>query len=42
LDCDSDRLYGKQFSEVLGRPPASAFLAEGSAVTVRKGVRLKP
>jgi len=40
LDCDTANLYGKQFSEVLGRQPASAFLAEGSAVTVRKGVRL--
>jgi uncharacterized protein YqjF (DUF2071 family) len=40
LDCDADNLYGKQYSEVLSRPPTSAFLAEGSAVTVRKGVRL--
>lgn len=41
LDCDIANLYGKQFMEVLARPPASAFLAEGSAVTVRKGVRLQ-
>lgn len=29
--------YGPEFSEVLARPPDSAFLAEGSAVTVFKG-----
>ena len=40
LDCDIANLYGKQFAAVLGRPPESAFLAEGSAVTVRKGVRI--
>ena len=40
LDCDVAGLYGKQFAEVLARPPASAFLAEGSAVTVRQGVRI--
>jgi uncharacterized protein len=40
LDCDATNLYGKQFAEVLARPPTSAFLAEGSAVTVRKGVRI--
>jgi uncharacterized protein YqjF (DUF2071 family) len=40
LDCDIANLYGKQFVEVLARPQTSAFLAEGSAVTVRKGVRL--
>ncbi len=42
LDCDAANLYGEQFVEVLDRPPASAFLADGSAVTVRKGVRLRP
>jgi len=40
LDCDAAELYGEQFSSVLKRPPASAFLADGSAVTVRKGIRL--
>jgi uncharacterized protein len=40
LDCDVASLYGIQFSKFLTRPPASAFLADGSAVTVRKGVRL--
>jgi hypothetical protein len=40
LDCDVAGLYGKQFAEVLSRPPTSAFLAEGSPVTVRKGIRI--
>ncbi len=40
LDCDVAGLYGEQFSESLNRKPSSAFLAEGSAVTVYKGVRL--
>jgi hypothetical protein len=33
-------LYGRQFVEALSGAPASAFLAEGSQVTVYKGVRL--
>ncbi len=41
LDCDAANIYGEQFWEVLDRPPASAFLAEGSAVIVRKGIRLR-
>jgi uncharacterized protein YqjF (DUF2071 family) len=40
LDCDVAGLYGEQFRESLSRKPSSAFLAEGSAVTVYKGVRL--
>ena len=40
LQCDIAGLYGEQFCGVLNSMPASAFLAEGSAVTVRKGVRL--
>jgi uncharacterized protein YqjF (DUF2071 family) len=40
LDGDVANFYGKQFTEILVRPPTSAFLAEGSAVTVRKGVRI--
>lgn len=34
------RLYGPAFAEALGKPPASAFLADGAAVTVFRGVRL--
>jgi uncharacterized protein YqjF (DUF2071 family) len=43
FECDVAALYGAPFARflgVLGMPPASAFLADGSPVTVRKGVRL--
>jgi len=40
LECDIVGLYGRQFVEYLERPPVSAFLAEGSPVTVNRGVRL--
>jgi uncharacterized protein YqjF (DUF2071 family) len=35
-----DLLYGPRFVPYLAGPPASAFLAEGSPVIVRRGVRL--
>lgn len=40
LDCDVAGLYGEQFYDRLARRPSSAFLADGSAVTVYQGVRL--
>jgi uncharacterized protein YqjF (DUF2071 family) len=40
LDCDAAGLYGEQFSDSLNRNPSSAFLAEGSAVTVYQGAQL--
>ncbi len=40
LNCAIKELYGPEFVETLNRPPASAFLADGSPVLVRKGVRL--
>lgn len=40
LDCDVMGLYGERFRASLAGQPASAFLAEGSAVTVYQGVRL--
>lgn len=40
FDCDVRELYGAAFSECLNAKPASAFLAEGSAVTVYQGERL--
>jgi uncharacterized protein len=40
LDCDAAKTYGEQFSETLSRPPASAFLAEGSPVKVFGPTRL--
>jgi uncharacterized protein YqjF (DUF2071 family) len=40
LECDVARLYGEPFVECLKGKPTSAFLAEGSAVAVHRGVRL--
>ena len=40
LDCDVAGIYGKEFVEPLKQPPSSAFLADGSAVTVFRGRRL--
>ncbi len=40
LQCDVAALYGQQYVRVLNQPPDSAFLAEGSAVSVYKGVRI--
>ena len=40
LDCDVAALYGSQFVEFLKAPPASAFLADGSKVTVFRGISL--
>lgn len=40
FDCDVAGLYGPQFAEALAAAPSSAFLAEGSAVVVRRGERL--
>ncbi|HEY6330116.1 MAG TPA: DUF2071 domain-containing protein [Blastocatellia bacterium] len=40
LDCDVAGLYGKKFEGTLGGSPVSAFVADGSAVSVYKGVRI--
>jgi uncharacterized protein YqjF (DUF2071 family) len=40
LACQAARLYGETFAPFLAERPMSAFLADGSAVVVRKGVRL--
>jgi uncharacterized protein len=40
LRCNASELYGPKFAEALSRPPASAFVAEGSAVTVHSGCRI--
>jgi uncharacterized protein YqjF (DUF2071 family) len=37
---DGAPLYGSEFARVLDKPPDSAFLAEGSAVQVMRGVRI--
>jgi uncharacterized protein YqjF (DUF2071 family) len=40
FDCDIESLYGRPFAAALSKPPLSAFLAEGSTVTVYKGRRV--
>ncbi len=40
LECDVANLYGQQFVDALIGPPSSAFLAEGSDITVYKGRRI--
>jgi uncharacterized protein len=40
FQCDIEQVYGRQFLEYLQAEPRSAFLAEGSPVTVRRGVRI--
>jgi uncharacterized protein len=40
FDCDVAELYGSQFVVPLSQTPASAFIADGSAVIVRKGQRI--
>lgn len=37
LEADAGRLYGPEFVPSLAAPPASAFVAEGSAVAVYRG-----
>jgi uncharacterized protein len=40
LDCRVAEVYGGEFVEALAAKPASAFVAEGSPVIVRKGMKL--
>lgn len=40
LTCDPSSLYGPGFAAPLAGPPSTAFVAEGSAVVVRRGRRL--
>jgi uncharacterized protein YqjF (DUF2071 family) len=40
LDCEVAAVYGAEFGQCLGGTPTSAFVAEGSPVVVRRGVRL--
>jgi len=40
LDCDVAGLYGPRFAEPLAGEPSSAFLADGSEVTVFPGRRV--
>ena len=36
FNADVTTLYGEQFAETLSRPPRSAFIADGSSITVQK------
>lgn len=38
--CDVAGLYGPAFAEFLTQPPSSCFVADGSEVVVRRGVRV--
>ncbi len=40
FDCDAAAIYGAAFGEPLRRPPVSVFLADGSPIVVRKGLRI--
>ena len=40
FECDVKRVYGSQFVECLSAKPASAFVADGSAVVVRNGLKI--
>jgi uncharacterized protein YqjF (DUF2071 family) len=40
LEVDAEALYGAAFARALAGPPRSAFVAEGSPVVVRRGVRI--
>jgi hypothetical protein len=40
LKCDAAQLYGEKFTECLQGSPESAFLADGSEMTVFKGISL--
>jgi len=40
LDCDVERMYGREFVPALRAAPVSAFVADGSAVAVFAGKRL--
>lgn len=40
LDCEVAALYGSEFVAALSAAPRSAFVADGSAVRVRRGVRI--
>lgn len=40
LDCDVAGIYGDEFVGALSGPPTSAFVAEGSEIIVRRGMRI--
>jgi hypothetical protein len=40
FECDIPRVYGEQFVDTLRGKPSSAFVADGSPIIVRKGVKI--
>jgi len=40
FECDVKQVYGHRFVECLSAKPNSAFVADGSAIVVRRGVRI--
>lgn len=40
FECDVPRVYGEQFLDTLRAKPSSAFVADGSPIIVRKGVKI--
>ena len=40
LECDAAEVYGRGFAGFLNAPPSSALIADGSPVTVRRGLRI--
>lgn len=40
FDCEADKLYAPEFAGPLGQAPDSAFVALGSPIVVRKGIRI--
>jgi uncharacterized protein YqjF (DUF2071 family) len=40
LECDAAKIYAPEFAGPLGQQPDSAFVALGSSIVVRKGVRM--
>ena len=42
LHCDAASVYGRGFVEALSHPPASAFVADGSEVSVQRGLLVAP
>lgn len=40
FDCDAGAVYGAEFVESLSASPSSAFVALGSEITVRRGLRI--
>ena len=40
LACDVEALYGREFVPFLKEKPSSCYVADGSDVVVRRGVRL--